>query len=95
MTATAIELRLIKPLEDSSNDGSGDRLLGTVQILGANHHLEFMRVVDDEEGGQRPENKDYQGTYDDVQVLYSGTYETFEVPGYEGKYIAFMTPYDD
>lgn len=92
----ALELKIVKEPEDVSNDKNGDRLLAAVQIFGADHHLELIRVVEDEEDGeQSPENPEYQGTYDDLQALYSGKYETFEVPGFPGRYMAFMTPYDE
>jgi hypothetical protein len=92
----ALELKITKEPEDVSDGRNGDRLLATVEIFGADHHLELIRVVEDEEdGSQSPENLEYQGTYDDLQAVYSGTYQTFEIPGFTGRYIAFMTPYDE
>jgi hypothetical protein len=89
-----LELKLVKQPEDISDDKSGDRLLATVEICGANHHLDLIRVVEDEEGVQVPENDAYKDAYDDYQACYDGIYETFEIPGFSGQYVAFMHPYE-
>jgi hypothetical protein len=90
-----LNLEVTKQPEDISDAKNGDRLLTTVAIYGALHHLEFMRVVDDENGDQCPANPEYEEMYSQVQALYAGRYETFKIPGFEGDYIAFMHPFDD
>jgi hypothetical protein len=96
MIATKLELRVVKEPEDVSDDKGGDRLLATVEIGGALHHLEFLRVMTDEQGVQRPVNDEYEGMWDDLQALYEGNFMTIdEVAGFEGPFVCFMTPHEE
>lgn len=90
-----LQLKVVKAPEDV--DGTGNRFLATVEIFGVPHHLEFIRVEDAPEeefcGGQRPVDPELQLNYEDLQGLYSGHYETLELPGVSGQFIAYMVPY--
>jgi hypothetical protein len=91
-----LELKIVKEPEDTSDAKDGSRLLATVEILGAKHHLDLLKVYEDEEGVQVPENEEYCDTYEDLQRLYAARrYESFKFPGLPGLYIAFMTPFED
>jgi hypothetical protein len=91
-----LELKIVKEPEDTSDAKDGSRLLATVEILGASHHLEFLRVVENEETWQQVENDEYIDTYDNLQELYEAIkYETVEIPGFTGRYIAYMVPYEE
>ena len=90
-----LDLKVTKEPEDVSSAKDGSRLLATVTIFGADHHLELIRVSVDDEGGQYADNEEYEDDYCGLQRLHEGKYQTFEVPGFEGAYIAYMVPYDD
>lgn len=91
-----LDIKIHKQPEDVSDAQNGDRLLGTIEVFGASHHLELIRVDEDEEGAQQAANEEYDRMYDDLQQLYPcQKFETFAVPGFEGRYIAFMHPYED
>jgi hypothetical protein len=91
-------LKVTKEPEDV--DGTGNRFLATVEIFGVSHHLEFMRVEeapneDDGELEQRPVDPELQLNYEDLQGLFAGRYETFALPNQEGRFIAYMVPFED
>jgi hypothetical protein len=90
-----LELKVSKELEDISDDQNGGCFLGLVEICGAPHHLQLLRVCEDGDGVQVAADPEYQGAYEELQVLYAGKYLTFEIPGLAGQYIAFMHPSED
>lgn len=92
-----LKLEITKEPEDV--DGTGNRFLATVEIFGVSHHLEFMRVEevpneDDGEPEQRPVDPELQQSYEDLQRVFDGVYETFTLPGQEGRFIAYMVPFE-
>jgi hypothetical protein len=91
-----LELKVVKEPEDVSNEKNGDWFLVSIRIGDAEHHLDLIRVVEDEDGTQRPENPEYQEMYDDAQRYYAAkAYETIDGPevlGVEGQFVAIMTP---
>jgi hypothetical protein len=90
-----IRLKVIQEPRDVSEEKDGSRLLGTIEILGVSHHLEMFRVHETEEDWQKPENEEHQEAYDALQELYcTKAYQTLEVPGFEGRYIAYVVPYE-
>ena len=96
MSSMTLKLKVVKEPRDVSDAKDGSRLLGTVEIFGASHHLELLRATEIEEEGQTFENEECREHYDDLQTLYSADkYETFEIPGLEGRYIAYMVPFED
>jgi hypothetical protein len=91
-----LKLEVTKEPEDVSDAQDGGWFLVSIRIGDAEHHLDLIRVVEDEDGMQRPENPDYQEMYDDAQRYYTAkAYESFdghEVLGVEGQFVAIMTP---
>ena len=72
-------------------------LLGTVLLLGAYHHAEFLEVGEDAEGCQVAlGDEDNQARYDDLQNMYDGCYQTVELPEYPGrKWVMRIFPHAD
>jgi hypothetical protein len=88
-----LEFEVEREPEDVSDARDGSCLLATIRIGAARHHLTLLRVVDGEDGLQGPENEEYRDEYEKAQGLFDGKYETCEVPGFRGQYIAYMTPF--
>jgi hypothetical protein len=68
-----------------------ETLLGTINILGVEHHIEFIRV--EEQGGLQESVNDPHDRFADMQSAYEGYYQTVHVPGFEGEYVVSVLPY--
>jgi hypothetical protein len=83
-------------------DDAGDTWLGRVELFGATYHVELVRVVDREgkwghfQAVRDPDDDSLAARkYEAMQAYYDGRYELATVPGLEGKYAMFITPYCD
>jgi hypothetical protein len=83
-----VQLEAIRLSWDIYDTGIDDRFRGWVEIGGVDHCVEFIRVVEDGDATQRPENAEHQADYDSLQEYLPGKYPTFEVPDFRGRYIA-------
>jgi hypothetical protein len=73
-------------------------ILVRVNILGADHHVEFIRVEEDDLGCQQvwePEDGENNNAsrFDSIQEHHSGYYQTFKLPGQEGDWICIIFPF--
>jgi len=83
-------------VRDVSEHKDGTRLLVGVEIFGTIHHLSFIRVIVDDEGVQR--GATYENETDLIALggLYEvSSYQTVNVPGFDGNYVAYLHPYGD
>jgi hypothetical protein len=77
---------------DTREDGCN--LLGTVELLGQLHHIGAIRVR--ETGGiQGPMADEDEGIFEDIGRLYDAAFATVEIPGFAGRFVVYMHPYED
>lgn len=72
-----------------------DCLLGTVAILGVEHHVTFVRVVRGEDNILRPTRDPYDRYEDILSGDFDGSPQTVEIPGLEGEWVVGVDPYRD
>jgi hypothetical protein len=75
-------------------------ILGTLAVFGVLHHMEYIRVVDDENGLQSAWIDESEGAennnisrFEDMQQASEGRYCTLQLPGFEGEWVCHVTPY--
>ncbi len=99
-----LTFEVVNDPRDVSDAEDGSRLLARVLINGASYHCDMVRVVDiaeedrDEDNcTQGPENPDDDaGIFDTLQLIHPGSrYETFEVAGFAGRFVACLFPFED
>lgn len=79
--------------------------LGTLQILGQDHHIAFMRVEEDEDSGElrawvpehgvndAPPNHNEERLDDLLTMENVGDFDKCELPGVEGEFVCWIVPY--
>jgi hypothetical protein len=73
-------------------DQSGDRLLAILVINGTFHHLEALRVIEDDKGIQKTASDDLAETFDAMyQIGGEGPFDTVTMRGAE--YVLVVTPF--
>jgi len=73
-------------------DRSGDRLIAILVINGTFHHLEAIRVVEDDDGIQKPASEELAEIFDAmVQIGSEGPFDTVTMRGAE--YVLVATPF--
>ncbi len=96
-----VRLKLSRLPRDTSGDQS--TLLGTVEINGTPHHLEFIKVAPGppDDGDKNHETDRYhaadegqQTTVDMLLDFWEGNFATTRVDGLEGEYVVWMHPFD-
>ena len=78
-----------------------DMLLGTLHFLGADFHVEFLRVKDKPGSDQvddliEPGDDASEGVrarFADLQTLHEGAYETVALPGRPGRWVMCVFPF--
>lgn len=85
----------LRPISDC-----GCRRKGSVELLGASHHVDAVRVADpdgrDEAGyfDVHPDaDHDVRQAFDAMQNYYAGPYQTATIPGVEGRWVLFVHPF--
>jgi hypothetical protein len=73
--------------------GDGCNLLAQADLFGVSHHLIFIKVEVDDDGIQGPAAAEDGEVFADFGALYDFAYETVNVPGFDGDYVAVMHPY--
>jgi hypothetical protein len=74
------------------DDGNGDRLLAILVINGTFHHLEAIRVIEDDDGVQKAASEDLAETFDAMfQIGGEGAFDTVTIRGTE--YVLVVTPF--
>lgn len=72
----------------------GHILNGMLTLLGAPHHVTFIRVKEGDNIEPCDEaHPDVKSRFDDMQQFFEGAYETVELPGMSGRYVMFAFPY--
>jgi hypothetical protein len=72
--------------------GDGCNLLASAYLFGTVHHIGFIRVHDDKEGIQVAFTEEDDGIFEDIARLYDFRFETVNIPGYEGEFVAYLHP---
>lgn len=75
-------------------DGEQGTLGGTVRLFGTLFHLTAVEVLENDRGEQVPVRDDYQflkamREYDNIR------FQTVSLPGFDGQYAVFITPYEE
>ena len=71
--------------------GDGCNLLARVEFLGSDHHLGFVRVRD-RKGIQTAFSDCDDEICEDIGRLYDYRFQTVNVPGFPGHFVAYMHP---
>ena len=78
----------------------GCRYKGWVDLFGASHHVDMVRVADpdgrDADGyfDVHPDaDYDVRQVFDDMQAYSDGPYQTVTVPDVEGRWVVFIHPF--
>lgn len=82
-------------LTDFSSDGSC--LVGRIPINGVPFHVELVRVRNDEATHQQVvDSKDIVSVevWDRFCQFQEDEFKTIEVPGHDGEYVMFISPFD-
>jgi len=83
---------LTVPEDAWTEDRNGDRLLAILVINGTFHHLEAIRVVEDDDGIQKTASEDLAETFDAMfQIGGEGPFDTVTMRGAE--YVLVVTPF--
>ncbi len=71
-----------------------DHLLGIVTLFGVDHHLGLIRVVR-RSGRLEATNPQDDDVLNSLFGIFDVDFATVEVPGHEGRYVAYMHPCED
>lgn len=81
----------LSPFYNLTQAGNGGPLVGDVDILGVPHIVELIEVADDDDGKQYEVSS--FSSYDKLQEIYDGDYETVELADHPGKrYVVLIHP---
>lgn len=73
-------------------DRNGDRLLAILVLNGTFHHLEAIRVIEDDDGIQQAASEDLVETFDAMYAIGGeGPFDTVTIRG--GDYVLVVTPF--
>lgn len=73
-------------------DRNGDRLLAIVVLNGTFHHLEAIRVIEDDDGIQQAASEDLAETFEAMYAIGGeGPFDTVTLRG--GEYVLVITPF--
>lgn len=91
MTIDLQQMLVVRELTVAGEDH--DILIGRCKILGADCHVNFIRVEVDVDGVQHPYPEGRE-MYEHLQNMYDGCYQTCTVPTYPGEYVVLIHPFD-
>lgn len=82
-------------IEFMSSDDDRSCLLASVNIFGTDHHVMFIKVVDNN-GVQEAASPEWETEYEAMHQMFDAPrFSTVVVPGYDGEYVVTMHPYED
>lgn len=85
-------LALSVPDDAWMEDRNGDRLLAILVLNGTFHHLEAIRVIEDDDGIQQAASDDLAETFDAMYAIGAeGPFDTVTMRG--GEYVLVVTPF--
>lgn len=85
-------LSLSIPEDAWMEDRNGDRLLAILVLNGTFHHLEAIRVVDDDDGVQQAASEEFSETFEATYAIGGeGPFDTVTMRGSE--YVLVVTPF--
>ena len=85
-------LALSVPDDAWVEDRDGDRLLAILVLNGTFHHLEAIRVIDDDDGIQQAASEDLATTFEAMYAIGGeGPFDTVTMRG--GEYVLVVTPF--
>lgn len=85
-------LALSVPDDAWMEDRDGDRLLAILVLNGTFHHLEAIRVIEDDNGIQQAASEDLAATFEAIYAIGGeGPFDTVTLRG--GEYVLVITPF--